>query len=76
MHYAEFYHDADGNQPGCGDRSVLILDGREALHLQVEHAQDWCKRYKYKSFRLMKGESFTRSKAISTVQRAREVSNA
>lgn len=76
MYYAEFYYDADGNQPGCGDRSVLILDGREALHSQVEHGQDWCKRHNWKSFRLMKGDSFTRSKAISTLYRAREVFNA
>lgn len=76
MYYAEFYHDAAGNQPGCGDRSVLILDGREALHSQYIYAQDWCVKHNWKSFRIMKGESFSRSAAISPLQSIREVKHA
>ena len=68
MYFAQFYRDTAGDQPVCGDRGVLILDGRESLHSQYMHARDWCERYKYSSFKIMRGESFTRSKAISPVQ--------
>lgn len=68
MYYAEFYHDTAGTQPACGDRSVLILDGRESLHSQAKYAQDWCNRHKFKSFCIKKGESFTRSHVVSPVQ--------
>lgn len=68
MYFAQFYRDAAGTQPVCGDRGVVILDGRESLHSQYVIAQDWCGLYKFSSFKIMRGESFTRAQAISPVQ--------
>ena len=65
MFYADFYHDADGLQEAVGDRSVVILDGRERLVGQMAAAASHGQRYGFKSFKLCRGESFTRSHSIS-----------
>ena len=65
MIYADFYRDADGLQKAVGDRSVVILDGRERLVGQVAAAAAHGLKYGYKSFYLCRGESFTRSHSIS-----------
>jgi hypothetical protein len=68
MYFAQFYLDADGTIEPCGDRQVIILDGRESLSSQYEHSQEHASRYKFKSFRIMKGERFSRAHSISSLQ--------
>lgn len=62
MYFAEFYQrDLSGLiSEACGDRSVLILDGRESADKHHAHAIDWAKRHKFIGYKLCKGESFTR----------------
>lgn len=52
MYFAEF--------DGVGDRSVLILDGRETRLTQCEHAHEWALRYGFRQYRICRGESFLR----------------
>jgi hypothetical protein len=68
MYFAQFYLDGAGTIEPCGDRQVIILDGRESLHSQYEHAQEHASRYGFKSFRIMKGERFSRATSISPLQ--------
>ena len=66
MIYAEFYNRTpSGFQPACGDRSVIVLDGRNspATHGQIAAAE--CLKRGYAAWRIFKGESFTRSIPIS-----------
>lgn len=65
MIYADFYRDSGGLQGAVGDRSVVVLDGRERLVGQVAAAAAHGLKYGYKSFHLCRGESFTRSRTIS-----------
>jgi len=67
MYFAEFYHLStgypDGNKkliPACGDRSVIILDGREKRESQKAVCMTWADKHGYKGFRIYKGDSFTR----------------
>jgi hypothetical protein len=66
MIYAEFYHrTSTGFQAACGDRSVIILDGRTSKAAQGAIAAAECRKRGYAAWRIFKGESFTRSAAIS-----------
>ncbi len=68
MIYAAFYQKGvlTGELIGaCGDRSVVILDGRLCAHTLGEIAAEECKRRGYLAWRIFKGESFTRSRPIS-----------
>jgi len=51
--FAEFYR-APG-QPGVGDRSVIILDGRMSRHNMVTIARVECKKRGYNGFRIRYG---------------------
>lgn len=62
MIFAEFFH--DNRQPGCGDRSVLVLDGRQSVQTWKMHAAFWAKKHGWGHYRICKGEAFTRSSPI------------
>lgn len=68
MYYAQFYQRSaisDEIIEACGDRSVVILDGRCSKQWMGETATSECKRRGYLAWRIFKGESFTRSAPIS-----------
>ena len=68
MHYAQFYNQTPkGLLEACGDRAVIILDGRESQWKQEHTAKQECAKRGYVAFRLYKGESFTRSWPISQI---------
>lgn len=54
-------------QEATGDRSVIILDGREKRQTHLEIANAEMLKRGYKAFQLFEGESFTRSHEISTL---------
>ena len=64
MYFAEYY---EGKRPMCGDRSVFVLDGRNTLATQRQDAVDWgwLNNPRATHFRIMRGESFTRSSPIT-----------
>jgi len=55
---------------GTGDRSVIILDGRESLSTMHSFSRAQCHRRGYLAWQLFKGPSFTRSSPISTIMKA------
>lgn len=52
---------------GCGDRAVIILDGRESLHSHTNFAQVEGAKRGYKGFQIRKGDNFTRSSPVTKV---------
>ena len=66
MLYAEFYNSTpSGLQPACGDRSVIILDGRHSPSTNGQIAAAECLKRGYAGWRIFRGDSFTRSTPIS-----------
>jgi len=69
MLYAQFYQASAINQneiiEACGDRSVIILDGRYKSETNGGIAADECKKRGYKAWRIFSGETFTRSRPVS-----------
>ena len=69
MIYAQFYQQSATNPhnviEACGDRSVVIYDGRLNRASVGRDAAAEAKRRGYVAWRIFKGESFTRSAAIS-----------
>ena len=61
MIFAEFY---GGTGPQAGDRSVIILDGRNKLSIWHRLAADHARRYGYESWMLRRGPRFTHSTLI------------
>lgn len=55
--FADFYTltDKGGYQPACGDRSVLILDGRTRKMVQHQEAEHWARKHGYDGYRLARG---------------------
>ena len=77
MIYAQFYQrsalDYDKCLPlieACGDRSVVIIDGRTTESTINAIAENECKKRGYIAWRIFKGETFTRSAAISQLNYA------
>lgn len=76
MYFAEFYQAPVGNKnptlseliPGCGDRSVLILDGRNHSVTHHDNARQWAKKHGWLAYRLCKGESFTRRSETTSIR--------
>lgn len=69
MIYAQFYHlGVISKTPieACGDRSVIILDGRNSSATWHEIAARECAKRGYIGWRLFRGETFTRSRAVSS----------
>lgn len=56
--------------PACGDRSVVILDGRNNLATMKRDAVNFngVSRPFYKAFQIFKGENFTRSTPITEIE--------
>jgi hypothetical protein len=71
MHYAQFYQKSaisDEIIEACGDRSVVILDGRCSRQWMGDTAATECKRRGYVAWRIFKGETFTRSAPVSQLR--------
>ncbi len=49
----------------CGDRSVVILDGRYSNNNNAEIAASECKKRGYLAWAIYRGETFTRSNRVS-----------
>lgn len=69
MLFAQFYQygaiSKDKLIEACGDRSVVILDGRYSNKTNGEISAAECKKRGYIAWRIFKGETFTRSTAVS-----------
>lgn len=61
MYFAEFYQRLSNGliSEACGDRSVLVLDGRESADKHHSHAIEWARTHKFVGYKLCKGASFT-----------------
>ena len=58
MYFAEFFKN---ESPAVGDRSVIILDGRERRSSHFAHARLHGTRHGFTHFRICKGEAFNRN---------------
>ena len=57
-YYGIMYHLRDGAYvEGCGDRSVVVLDGRYNLFRQMGEANEWARRYGFDGYRVARGSS-------------------
>lgn len=69
MFYAQFYQlsaiDPLVTIEACGDRSVVILDGRCSAERNGRIAEHECAKRGYVAWRIFRGDSFTRSAPIS-----------
>lgn len=69
MYYAQFFQrsaiDPEKIIEACGDRGVIILDGRESRNSHHAIAERECNKRGYVGWQLFKGETFTRSRPIS-----------
>lgn len=65
MHYVQFYNPSATNPQllveAVGDRSVVILDGRCSWSTHHAIAMDEMDKRGFSAYRLMQGETFTRS---------------
>lgn len=69
MYFAEFYNRTEsGFAEACGDRSVLILDGRESARRHHSHAKEWGGKHGFGAYKLCKGETFTRASVCTGLQ--------
>lgn len=72
MVYVQFYQksaiDEDEIIEACGDRSVIILDGRNTLFTHHSISEAECKRRGYVAWRVFHGETFSRSSPIGSVR--------
>lgn len=62
MIFAQFFRtDLNGNlSEACGDRSVIIVDGRLSLNSKRELAARECKARGFEAWQLFTGDSFNR----------------
>lgn len=70
MIFAQFFHKAvtsDELIPACGDRSVIVIDGRVVSATKDDIAKTTCKRRGYLAYQLCRGSSFTRSAPIGEI---------
>lgn len=72
MYYVQYYEKRGGNfvEP-CGDRSILILDGRNNLDTMRQDAENnnGVRRPHYDAYRIFKGDSFLNSVPITEFKR-------
>ena len=75
MHFACFYkHPVNYGQAdlspieACGDRGVIILDGRERATAHVEIARKECAKRGYIGFTLHIGQTFTRASMVRQLE--------
>jgi hypothetical protein len=71
MKYAQFFYPSAVNRveliEACGDRAVIIFDGRESRATHERIARDECAKRGYLAFQIRQGESFSRSNAASLI---------
>lgn len=75
MYYAQFFQKSaisDNIIEACGDRSVIILDGRNSRKTMGEIAESECNKRNYLAWQIHSGESFTRSTPVSQVNYVRK----
>lgn len=68
MIHAQFFQKSaisDDVIEACGDRAVIILDGRHNLHTNHGIASTECAKRGYLGYQLRIGENFTRSMPLS-----------
>lgn len=68
MYYVQFFQrGAVTGKPieACGDRAVIVLDGRESKNTMHEFSERECNKRGFIGWQLMKGDTFTRSSPIS-----------
>lgn len=69
MKYIQFYGRSATNPneiiEACGDRSVIIVDGRRNNDWVRYIAEDECRKRKYVAWGVFVGETFTRSRKVS-----------
>lgn len=75
MHFACFYqkpvnYGQKDLSPieACGDRGLIVLDGRERPQTHVEIARTECKKRGYIGFTLHMGETFTRASIVRQLE--------
>lgn len=75
MHFAAFYqHPVNYGQAdlspieACGDRAVIVLDGRESHANRVTIAARECAKRGYIGFSLHMGETFTRASMVRPLE--------
>lgn len=64
MYFAEF--------DGVGDRSVLVLDGRQDRLTQCENAHRWGVTHNFTKYRICRGENFIRYVPLTDWKRIHE----
>lgn len=72
MYYVQYYEKrVNGFIEPCGDRSVLILDGRNNLKTMCQDAENHngIRRPHYAAYRIFKGDSFLNSVPITELKR-------
>jgi len=62
MFYAQFYQ--ENGLEGCGDRAVIILDGRRTSNEWNVVSNNEAKKRGFSFYSIHRGESFTRSRCI------------
>lgn len=71
MIYVQYFHYGTTGKliPACGDRSVVVLDGRQKLHTWLQDAKNFngWRRPVYPAFQLWRGRSFTQSQPLTKV---------
>ena len=70
MVFAEFYYAGvlTGEPvPACGDRAVIILDGRNSWDAWHRIASTECVQRRYMGYRIMQGDTFARSQPLSHI---------
>ena len=78
MYFAKFFTHAVPNYwnnyetykiEACGDRAVVVMDGRESMPKMVESMEDWARKHNFSAFQLRKGETINRGvKNITDIQ--------
>ena len=71
MVYVQYYYKNENKfiEP-CGDRSVVILDGRNSIETMKKDAVQFngYRRPVYDAYRIFKGETFSRSNPITELK--------
>ena len=72
MRYVQYYHKGviSGDLiPACGDRAVVILDGRNSISTSIQdsHKYNGYRRTNYLAFKLFEGANFSGAKPITEI---------
>ena len=79
MRYVQYFTESTINKnkliQACGDRSVVILDGRYRVSRCIENAIQFngVRRPLYPAFQIWEGESLIRSKPITDIIKMNEI---